>query len=224
MLLGRRRLADSHRNYARRLLVVRDQERAVVAGEVHAELVQRLVALRNELSRWRVAPELATPTEILEAEEAIVRLGDDLRNLAHRLHPSIVKQHGLPVALTGLRDELRKAHGLIVHLHHDGRPLPQTDLGHTLYRIIQEALHNVIRHAGVAEATVSLVAAEGRIQVEVRDQGAGFDQSTDRGRGLEGLGLLSMRERAELAGGTLEVRSRSGAGTVVRCEVPWSMP
>lgn len=222
MLLGRRRLADSHRNYARRLLVVRDQERALVAGEVHAELVQRLAALRNELSRWRARPEPATGPEILSAEEELVRLGDALREMAHRLHPSVVKKHGLSVALAGLQQELEGAHHFNVRLHLDGRPLPQEDLGHTLYRIIQEALHNVIRHAGVSEATVTVVSAEGTIRIEVRDAGVGFDQSTDRGRGLEGLGLISMGERAALAGGTLEVRSRPGAGTVVRAQVPWS--
>ncbi len=221
MLLGRRRLADSHRNYARRLLVVRDQERALVAGEVHAELVQRLAALRNELSRWRARPEPATGPEILSAEEELVWLGDALREMAHRLHPSVVKKHGLPVALAGLQRELKVAHDLDMHLHLDGRELPQDDLGHTLYRIIQEALHNVIRHAGVKEATVMVRSAEGSIQVEVRDAGAGFDQATDRGRGLEGLGLLSMQERAALVGGHLEVRARPGAGTVVRAQVPW---
>lgn len=221
MLFGRRRLADSLRDYARRLLLVRDQERALVASEVHAEFAQRLVVLRNEMSQWRARAHPATPAEILRTEEALVKLGDDLRNLAHRLHPSNVKKLGLLVALTGLQDELKQTHGLTVHLHHDGHPLPRNDLGHALYRIIQEALLNVVRHAGVAEATVSLISAEGRVQVEIRDEGAGFDQSTDRGRGLLGLGLISIQERVALAGGRVQIRTRVREGTIVWAEVPW---
>jgi len=224
MLLGRQRLADSHRAYARRLLVVRDQERRLMAGEVHAEMVQRVVAIRNELSSWRRGAVPPTAATIAQLEARLSNLGEGLRQLAHRLHPSVVENHGLRVALAGLQDELHEAHQFEVEIEHEGADPPRGDRAHTIYRIIQEALLNVVRHAGVGQAAVRVHTSEEAVTFEIEDHGTGFDQTTDAGRGQAGLGVISMRERAEHAGGTLEIASRPGAGTVVRGRVPLGDP
>ncbi len=220
MLLGRQRLAASHRNYARRLLVVRDQERRLVAGEVHSEMVQRVVAIRNELSSWRRSANPPTPATMAQLEGHLTTLVEGLRQLAHRLHPSVAEHHGLRVALTGLQQELLDAHQFTVTIRQDGAEPPRGDRGHTIYRIIQEALLNVVRHAGVAQAEVRVTTSDDRVAFEVEDRGSGFDQTTAAGRGQSGLGLISMRERAEHAGGTLDIHSRPGSGTLVRGQVP----
>jgi signal transduction histidine kinase len=217
MVLSRRRLARADRNYARRLLIVRDQERSLLAGEVHSEMGQRIAALRTELVRsgGRDAPEwLHKATAELEV------LGDSLRDLAHRIHPKVVEGHGLGVALHTLQREYQNSFQFDVDLQLRGEPMPKGDLGHMLYRIVQEALNNIRRHAGVQEAEVRVDVGGQEIRIEIEDQGAGFDQDTDRGRGLQGLGLISMRERADLIGGSLDVWSRPGSGTRVQVKVP----
>lgn len=217
VLVGRRRLVESHQQYARRLLVVRDRERAILAGEVHSEMSQRIAALGMELSGWTPP---VSPEAVASASEELQALGSDLRALAHRIHPSVAEKHGLDVALQQLRAELRNSLGFDLDLELTGTPMPKGDLGHGLYRIVQEALNNTRNHAEVDSAEVRVVVGMREVTVEIEDAGIGFDQTTDRGRGQQGLGLLSMHDRAALAGATLDVRSRPGAGTLVRVRVP----
>lgn len=217
VLVGRRRLIASHEQYARRLLVVRDQERSLLAGEVHAEMSQRVTGLQMALANEEAPP---TPEVVAQTAARLGTLREDLRALAHRMHPAITEKHGLDVALEHLRDELQATLNFEMDLHLSGTPMPKGDLSHSLYRIIQEALNNVRAHAGIDTAEVRVVIGEREITVEVEDTGVGFDQTTDRGRGLEGLGLLSMKDRAVLSGATLDIRSRPGTGTRVRVRVP----
>jgi len=221
MLLGRRRLVDSHQQYARRLLVVRDQERAILAGEVHSEMAQRIAALRFELSGWTDPP---PATAIATAATELEQLGDALRALAHRLHPQAIDHHGLGVALKQLQGDLQQKLHFDIFLQLRGDPMPKGGLANTLYRIVQEALNNIRAHTGEEEATVRVEVTATGVVVEIEDQGPGFDQTSDRGAGLAGIGLLSMRERAALAGGTLEIHSEIGTGTLIRVQIPTPSP
>lgn len=216
-LLGRRRVADSHQQYARRLLVVRDQERAILAEEVHREVSQRIAALQMELSRWngRTAPEV-----VAQAKLELERLGSSLRSLTHRLHPRVSEKMGLGVALEDLRDELDETLGFTLRLDLVGAPMPKDTHGHTLYRIVQEAVNNTRRHAGVTEASVRVEVLPDAVLVEVSDQGAGFDPTSDQGRGFQGLGIISIRERAAIIGATVAIQSQPGAGTRLRVRLP----
>ena len=98
------------------------------------------------------------------------------------------------------------------------RPPPAVET--TVYRLAQEALTNAVKHAGAARVMVRVVEADGRIDIEVRDDGAGFDPEAS----VEGFGLVGMRERVSLAGGTFTVRSAPGTGTLVRCGIPVTRP
>jgi signal transduction histidine kinase len=144
-----------------------------------------------------------------------------LRGLAQRLHPALIDKGGLRAALRGLVDELERGYGLKVSLSlPEGEvPLglaPQREL--VLFRIAQEALHNVVKHAEVKSAELTLTRNGNQIQLTVKDQGRGFDQSKP-GTG-SGIGLISINERAYLAEGQVEIVSALGEGTMVRASLP----
>lgn len=152
----------------------------------------------------------------------LTTVSDDVRQLAYRFHPSILDDLGLTKAVRRLVDDFSASTGLeAVYVHHDPvTPVP-TDLATCVYRIAQESLTNVARHAHASEVEVELICDEGMIALSIRDNGVGFDllrASQERGR----LGLLSMKERVRLVGGTLDVIAAQGCGTHVEVHVPLS--
>lgn len=221
MALGRQRLADSHRDYARRLLVARDEERRLTASEVHAELVQRAAAIRNTISAWRKDLPSLTADQVIEAEAECQALSDRLRRIAHRIYPAEAQKRGMAVAMTELANELEKDHDFRVEVGYTGPAPGSGDFTQACYRIIEEALMNALRHSGVGKAVVWVRSDAEGVTLEIEDEGRGFDQTTPAGRGEVGLGLRSMRERAELVGGTVTIRSRPGGGTQVIARMPW---
>ncbi|MGH7658615.1 MAG: sensor histidine kinase, partial [Gemmatimonadales bacterium] len=145
--------------------------------------------------------------------------------LAHRLHPATLDHGGLQLNLEQLVEEAAMLHGIRVHLE---TRLPMDSVGGEaslgLYRIAQEALRNVAKHAGVREAWLTAYRERGRIVLTIRDAGQGFDAETIHTAGLEqprGLGLHTLRERARQLGGTAGFTSAEGRGTTVTVSVPW---
>jgi len=150
----------------------------------------------------------------------VAELSEEVRSLSHRLHPSVLDDLGLEAALRQLTTDLQRTAGLTVRLTSNlggTVALPDT-VATALYRIAQEALRNILRHARDASVTVSLLATSDEVRLSVRDDGPGMDVRAVREKG--GLGLVSMRERANLAGGSLEIRSAPAAGTEVVVAVP----
>jgi signal transduction histidine kinase len=200
-----------------------ESERKRWARELHDQTLQELGALRMLLTAAR----RAEPEDMVEAVDYAVSLIKDavaeLRHLITDLRPAALDQLGVQAALEALADRLRKQFGIDVDLavdldYESGRcaERPGADLESTLYRIAQEALTNVVRHSGATRASVGVRQSEGRVVVEVADDGKGF--STD---GTErGFGLVGMQERAALAGGTVRVESAAGRGTRVVAELP----
>ena len=145
---------------------------------------------------------------------------DDLRGLITELRPAALDDLGLQAALESLTERFAVADGpaLDAHITLDGEAAQRLDpeLETTVYRVVQEALHNVRKHAGATRAKVRVWRATEHVLLEVSDDGRGFaedDPST-------GFGLVGMRERVELAGGTLEVRTQPGGGTVISARLP----
>ncbi len=198
-----------------------------MAREVHDDALQRVAMIRHEIETLRRAgPTPADPdgTKRLDGIAAEVSdLGVALRTVAHELHPILIGDVGLPRALDALAADFQRADGMDVRL-----TIAEEDLGLSpearisLYRITQEALRNVIKHAGVLAAEVTLAPHDGQIVLTVRDAGRGFTPTPERGR--SGLGLTSMRERAGLARGTMQIQSAPGQGTTVRVTVPRRAP
>jgi signal transduction histidine kinase len=166
-----------------------------------------------------LAPLEAKRLDALQAE--LQDLSVFLRGLAHRLHPALIDKGGLRAALRGLVDELERGYGLKVSLSlpEGEAPLglpPQREL--VLFRIAQEALHNVVKHSQVLSADLNLAGNGDRIQLTVTDRGCGFDP--ERPRVGSGIGLISINERAYLAEGQVEILSAPGEGTTVRAWLP----
>jgi signal transduction histidine kinase len=142
---------------------------------------------------------------------------DSVRSLSQALHPVVLDEAGVVSAIDWYLPMVERQNGITVHYDKSGTPIPiASSAGIHIYRILQEALNNVIRHAGSSEANVRLAFKVQGLSLEVEDHGKGMQP--DPGR--RGIGVVAMRERAELLGGTIEWLPVNGGGTLVRLEVP----
>jgi two-component system sensor histidine kinase UhpB len=209
------RLEKERRQSAHRALRARESERHRVAQELHDEVGQSLtsVVLRLEGVRRRVSKDLCA--EITEVREAARESLEDVREIAHRLRPEALEELGLCNALATLADRISEHGELPVRRALDGG-LPDLDpeVELVIYRVAQEGLTNVLRHARAKEARLALRGGDQRITLTVVDDGRGL-AGAEAGAGIQG-----MRERALLVGGVLSVRDRPGAGTEVCLELP----
>jgi signal transduction histidine kinase len=198
-----------------------EDERRRLARELHDDIGQRLALLADDAARLRHELKLTDETNRNRLDSLVQQardLGEDLRRISHALHPAILEDLGLVPALRSLVQEFRDHTGMAADLIHLNIPadLP-LELSTPLYRITQEALRNITKHAGPACVEVSLGLAHGEIVLVVSDSGAGFETA-----GQGGLGLTSMRERAMLAGGSLRIVSAPGKGTSLHVHLPFT--
>ena len=219
LVIAQRRRIAVEREYAQRILSAQEEERSHLARELHDDAPQRIALIQHELDQ---ATHHGTP-EMAHRIAAVAGELDDLsvvlRTAAHQLHPSVVEKAGLPRALGALAEEYGRAAGLRVRLDMPPADLPvRPAVGVAAYRIAQEALRNVFKHAGTNEADLTLAAAGGALTLRIADTGAGFEPETGGAAG--GLGLIAMRQRAEALGGHLTVAARLGGGTVVTAVFP----
>lgn len=223
LIVSQRRRLGLQLTWAQRLLAAQEEERARVAREVHDDALQRVAMIRHELDGLRLSglgpgdPEGAHRLSAISGE--VADLGVMLRTVAHALHPSMLHETGLAHALEVLAGDFQRREGLQVDrdLQQDGtRVSPEAAIA--AYRIAQEALRNVVRHAQTRRATMHLAVSGPAVVLRIRDDGAGF--VTANGRSSGGLGLTAMRERATSAGGTVTLSSSPGAGTTVEAVFP----
>ncbi len=206
------------------LMTAAEEERARLARELHDDLNQRLAALSLELGQLRRQKPFsagALAQRLAGLEELVGQLSDDVRNMAYRLHPATLDYLGLEAALDSECDQFSAREGIAVELKSHGLPeeLPR-DVSLCLYRVAQESLRNVARHARSDRARVTVTGDGAGIRLCVEDFGQGFNP-VPSGRGA-GLGIISMAERVRLVGGQLTVRSEPGKGTRVEAWVPVS--
>jgi len=205
---------------SRRLIQAQEAERALLARELHDDLTQRMAVLAIDLGRAEsAAPGGAWSETLRTVREGLVRLSEDIHSLAYQLHPSVLDELGLADALRTECERRGRRGGIDVTL--DLRPVPAAlgkDVALCLYRVAQEALNNVVRHARAHAAHVVLRQMDGGLLLAIRDDGVGFDSGEPRGRGS--LGLVSMQERLRLVNGTLDVESAPGRGTAIIAWVP----
>jgi signal transduction histidine kinase len=207
------------RDLAGQILMAQEEERRRISRELHDNLNQQVALLALSVNRihqeWQ--GESAALEELLERLNG---LSEDLRRVSHMLHPPALEFAGLAAALEAHCQEFGRATGIRVALAADleGALLPP-DVALVLYRVVQEALRNVARHARVAWAEVALSAAGGVARLRITDRGAGFDHDEARRRG-RGLGLLSMEERVRQFQGEITFDSSPGRGTEIRVTVP----
>ena len=220
-----RRVRVRLENLSRRLIDVEEGERRRLARELHDEVGQVLTGLKIILDMSGSDPTCEGCKKIASARGLVGDLIQTVRSLSRDLRPSVLDDHGLLPALNSMVDRFETQTGIGVavesSLAADRRFEARAETG--AYRIVQEALTNVARHAGVDAATVRVWLDDERLCVEVEDLGEGFDLrdvlSSD-----EAGGVLGMQERAGLLGGELEIDSAPGHGTRVRAELPASVP
>jgi len=209
-----KRLSDS-------ILASQEKERAAVSRELHDELGQVLTALRLDSAWLRERLKESDPGASLRTEamcDLIDKAIDEVRGMATRLRPGVLDDLGLVDAIDWYTDDFEKRTRVSCVFRHAGVPKVSDRVATAAYRIAQEALTNVVRHSKASRVDVSLRAEAGLLTLSVEDDGRGFDdRKLSESRGL---GVIGMRERAELIGGTLEIRSRPGEGTRVHLKVP----
>ena len=208
----------------RRLIRSQEDERRRIARELHDDFSQRLSLLSVELDQasQRLPESPARTCELMQdLSNRTKRLSTDVHRLSHQLHPVKLEHLGLVVAVKSFCRELSEHEGIRIEFTHREVPTSITrDVALCIYRIVQEALRNVVRHSGIGEARVELTGGRDAIRLQVSDLGVGFEPASfDRSKGL---GLISIRERLRLVGGKISIQSQPSRGTRIDVRVPWS--
>ena len=221
----RHRAEDELRDLSGRLIDADEQERRRLARELHDEIGQRLSLLAMGFGALRQRLGGASDDlrdDLTRMASEIAAIGSQLHAFSHDLHPARLEQIGLEASIRTICQEIAAARGMTIDFSTgevpDGLPL---QIAVCLYRIVQEALHNVVKHSRSPRASVILGATPGAMTLRVLDEGIGFDPHD--GRKKETLGLVSMRERARLVRGDFAVTSEAGKGTTIDVRVPLSL-
>jgi signal transduction histidine kinase len=206
------------------LINAQEEERRSIARELHDEVGQVLTAIKVELAvAQRTIASRGDSVNVLEDAQAIADGAiHTVRDLSHLLHPAMLDDLGLPAAIDSYLRGFRRRHGIQAELLHgqmDERLAPQIEAAG--YRIVQEALTNVAKHAKAMRSRVYLQRLARTVLITIEDDGTGFDVSeTESGGARKGLGLISMRERVSQLQGTMRIESAPGKGTRVTVELP----
>jgi signal transduction histidine kinase len=216
----RRRAERSSANLSRRLITANEDERRLIARELHDDLSQRLARVAIDAGFIASNAHSEAAKEVLEnLHPELVRISKDVHDMSYRLHPSLVDDLGIAAALRAECERQRRRTDTVIHESiSDVRKEISGDVALCIYRIAQEALTNAIKYAEADTIEISLQCDSRLLRLDVRDDGVGFD--CDIAHGGAGLGLSSMRERAQLVGGSMSIRSRAGRGTTVSACVP----
>jgi len=209
--------------FSRRLLTAQEQERHRLANELHDGLAQNLSVIKNRAHLARQSPDL--PPLVLSHLDAIERVVStaitETRSLAHNLRPPHIDQLGLTDSLQSLIREVSQASPIRFERRLENvDDLFKGDAATNLYRIVQEALNNLVKHSKAEEASVTLERDVRSARLRVADNGVGFDRDDVRSR--HGLGLTSMTERVRMLGGHLALQSAPGHGTQLTIELPFA--
>jgi PAS domain S-box-containing protein len=203
------------RELSRRLVAVQEQERRTIGRELHDQLGQMLTGLRRILDSMRVTHDDSS-ARIAEAEAIVDELVERVRALSLELRPPMLDEGGLIPALSWHVAQYTRQTGIAVDLRHRDLGVIQGEVAVAAFRIVQEALTNVARHANVTEVRVRIWSAAGRLMIEVADAGRGFANAP----APDALGISGIHERAALLGGTAVLTSMPGEGTTVMIELP----
>ncbi len=209
---------------AGRLIASQEEERQRIARELHDDLSQELAMLNIEIDRMVRdvgAGQLRDRLKRMSKRAGAIASG--VHHVSHELHPSRLQTMGLMAAIGSLCRDLGRQAGILVEFTHEGE-LPQpldADVSLCLYRITQEALHNVAKHSSARMASVRLASSATELSLYVADAGVGFD--ADRPR-AEGLGLASMRERVGFLKGQFAIHTSPGRGTRIGVRIPLRVP
>lgn len=213
-------LSAQRRDLAQKLISTQESTLRYISRELHDEFGQILTAIGSMLARaGRQLPQDAPLRgDLREVQQLTQQSLDNVRTLSQSLHPVMLEEAGLESTLEWYLPAFERQTGLQVTYEKRGVPFPLlTSTTVHVYRVIQEALNNAARHSGAKDVSVRLSYEDRQLEVEVQDNGRGFDVNVSR----QGIGLVGMRERADLVNGRVEFTSGLGAGTRVRLTVPF---
>jgi len=208
------------------ILHVQEEERKRISRELHDEVGQAVVGINTYLALSQREPPAkqnsVLRTQIADIEELLLGAMNRLHSFARELRPAMLDDLGLVPALRSYLKEYAERTGLLVHFERSARDAPLTpEQGTALFRIAQEGLNNVARHAQATEVTISLRRVKNGIQLRIKDNGQGFAVEAQHAAiEQKRLGLLGMQERVRLMDGLFLVRSAPGAGTALVAEIP----
>lgn len=218
----KRLVQEALSDIGRKLIEAQEEERAWIARELHDDINQRIAVMAVELEQWDQHLCDSGPDgreHIQRVRERLLDLGKDVQSLSHRLHSSKLELLGLVAAARSFCREFSEQHKVEVEFSQRDVPrnLPkETSL--CLYRVLQEALQNALKHSGVRRFRVDMRGSSEEIQMEISDQGVGFAEHDTVNR--DGLGLISMRERLQMVKGEFSIKTEPGRGTTVQALVP----
>jgi signal transduction histidine kinase len=212
-------LSEQRSELAQKLIHTQESTLHHISRELHDEFGQVLTAIGTLLGRAAKQVPDSSPLhgELKEVREITQSTLNNIRSLSQALHPVLLEEAGLESTLDWYIPTVERQMGIALHYEKSGTPFAvESGAGVQVYRIVQEALNNVSRHAGVQEAWVRLMYKTDALVLEIEDHGKGMaTQKNDRG-----IGLVAMRERAELISGRIEYLSANGKGTLVRMSAP----
>jgi signal transduction histidine kinase len=207
------------RDLTHRLMTAQDDERRRIARELHDHLSQQLALLAidlQQLSMHRPALPEALVTALQESWRRTTEIASDVHAISHRLHPARMEALGLVATMRAHCRDVSRQCLLVEFLDQDVPAGIAPDRALSLFRVLEEALSNVVRHSGAHAAHVALAGSDGDLLLRVADDGRGFEDEA----ASNGLGLISIRERVQSLDGTLTISSTAGRGTVVEVRVP----
>jgi signal transduction histidine kinase len=208
---------DRNRDLGGRLLRAQEDERARVARELHDDIGQQVALLAFEVEGLRPRGLRSVDRRFDDATNRLRGIAKSLHDLSHRLHPGMLQIVGLVAALRDLARERSQRDLTIAFTHHGVPTLLPAEITLTLFRVVQEALQNAVKHGGAHHVSVELQGDPSRLALTVADDGIGFDVDDAY---QKGLGLRSMYERLESIGATLKIASRPGVGTRIEITAP----
>jgi len=219
----RRRAEEELVKVRKRVILAQEEERRRIARELHDDVTQRLAALAMAVGSIEQVPGQSTAPrsdQLRAVRGQIEQLTADVHGLSRKLHPSTLEDLGLAQAIRSECERLEEQGGLEFDFDHDnltGAIPPESSL--TLFRIAQEALRNIQKHARARRVNIELTDVDGFLHLSVRDHGVGF--RPEEAKASAGIGLVTMEERARLSGGRFSVRSSPGKGTTIEVSIPW---
>lgn len=214
------------RALAGQLLTAQEEDRRRLSRDLHDDINQRLAMLSMDLRQAEKDPS-SGPQELRSVirlvSERLTSISDDVRQMAYRFHPSILDDLGLVKAVRRLLDDYSNRNSITnTYVHQGPTTVLPTELSICIYRVVQESLSNIARHAQASHVDVELICDDDLVYLSVRDNGVGFNAASLAHAGTH-LGLLSMKERVRLAKGRLDIDSTLGQGTHIRVEIPRNM-
>jgi signal transduction histidine kinase len=212
-------LSEQRSDLAQKLIATQEATLRHISRELHDEFGQVLTAIGSMLGRASdAAPNDSRLHEDLQEVRGIAQQTlSNIRTLSQALHPVLLEEGGLENTLDWYVPTVERQTGLKMHYEKQGKPFTvESGAGVHVYRVLQEALNNVSRHAEAKEAWIRVNFRDDELILEVEDHGKGITQN----QGQHGIGMVAMRERAEILGGRLEIGKPTEGGTVVRLRVP----